>query len=189
MSDTPKYAEKTIHRTQIDAPIETVWSILVATDKPLPFLFGSICDTADGLKPGAKMRMVHPNRRIAMVVGEVLAFEPPYRYSHTFKMTNLDDDPCQVTYELREKDGGTEFDLIIENAIEGSKLHKEMLGAQDFIASNLKRLAETGKPAFTGRMVGVMAPVIALFAKKQQRIEHWPLETDPAALKTVREAN
>ena len=120
MTTTPNYAEKSIHRTQIDAPIETVWSILVATDKPLPFFFGSICDTIDGLKPGAKMRMVHPNRKIAMVVGEVLAFEPPHRYSHTFKMTNLDDDPCIVTYELRENDGGTEFDLIIENAVEGS---------------------------------------------------------------------
>ncbi|MEM6558001.1 MAG: SRPBCC domain-containing protein, partial [Pseudomonadota bacterium] len=116
MTDTPNYAEKSIHRTFIEAPIETVWSILVATDKPLPFFFGSICDTRDGLKPGVKMRMVHPNRKIAMVVGDVLAFEPPRLYSHTFKMTNLTDAPCKVTYELREKDGGTEFDLIIENA-------------------------------------------------------------------------
>lgn len=173
---TPKYAEKTLHRTFIAAPIETVWSILVATDKPLPFFFGSVCDTADGLKTGARMRMVHPNGKIAMVVGEVLAFEPPYRYAHTFKMTNLDDDPCQVTYELREKDDGTEFDLIIEGAIEGSKLHKQMLGAQDFISSNLKRLSETGKPAFSGKMVTVMSPLVALLAKKQQRVEYWPLE-------------
>ena len=178
MTDTPKYAEKTIHRTFIEAPIETVWSILVATDKPLPFFFGSICDTKDGLKPGARMRMVHPNRKIAMVVGEVLAFEPPYRYSHTFKMTNLKDDPCQVTYELREKNGGTEFDLIIEGAIEGSDLHKQMIGAQDFISKNLKSLAEKGKPAFTGTMVTVMSPLVALLAKKEQRVEHWPLETD-----------
>lgn len=187
MTETPKYAEKTVHRTFIQAPIQTVWSILVATDKPLPFFFGSICDTKDGLKPGAQMRMVHPNRKIAMVVGEVLAFEPPHRYSHTFKMTNLKDDPCQVTYELREKNGGTEFDLIIEGAIEGSDLHKQMIGAQDFISSNLKSLAEKGKPAFTGSMVTLMSPIIALFAKKQQRIEHWPLEVDGADLKLVQE--
>ncbi len=171
----PDYAKKTIHQTFIDAPVETVWSILVATDKPLPFFFGSICDTQDGLKTGARMRMLHPNRKIAMIVGEVLAFEPPHLYSHTFKMTNLEDDPCQVTYQLTEKNGGTEFSLIIENAIEGSKLHKEMLGAQGFIAKNLKTLAETGKPAFSGTMVGIMAPMMALMAKKQQRIEHWPL--------------
>ncbi|MEM8617324.1 MAG: SRPBCC domain-containing protein, partial [Pseudomonadota bacterium] len=133
------------------------------------------CDTADGLKPGAKMRMVNPSRKIAMVVGEVLAFEPPHRYSHTFQMTNLDDPACKVTYELREANGGTEFDLIIEETIESSKLHKEMLDAQGFISKNLKALAETGKPAFSGKMVGLMGPVFALFAKKQQRIEHWPL--------------
>ena len=178
MSDTPNYAEKSVHRTFIEAPIETVWSILVATDKPLPFFFGSICDTMDGLKPGAQMRMLHPNRKIAMVVGEVIAFEPPHRYSHTFKMTNLKDDPCVVTYELREKNGGTEFDLIIENAIEGSDLHKEMIGAQGFISKNLKALAETGKPAFSGIMVTVMSPLVAVFSKKEQRIENWPLKAN-----------
>lgn len=168
-------APKSISRTFINAPIETVWATLVATDKPLPFFFGAVCQTTDGLHQGAKMRMVNPNGKIAMVVGEVLAFDPPYRYAHTFQMTNLDDAPCVVTYELVEKDSGTEFSLIITDAIEGSKLHKEMLSAQGFIASNLKALAETGKPAFTGRMVGVLGPVMAFFAKKQQRIENWPL--------------
>ena len=175
MQSNPEYAEKSINRTFISAPVETVWSTLVATDKPLPFFFGSICDTKDGLKQGAKMRMLHPNRKIAMIVGEVLVFEPPYRYSHTFKMTNLQDEPCVVTYELREKDGGTEFDLILENAIEGSKLQKEMLGAQGFISKNLKAMAETGKPAFTGKMVGLMSPIMALIAKSEQKVEHWPL--------------
>jgi len=168
-------APKSISRTFIHAPIETVWSTLVATDSPLPFFFGAICDTKAGLKPGEKMRMLHPNGTIAMVVGEVLEFDPPHRYAHTFQMTNIDEPPCVVTYELLEKDGGTEFSLIITDAIEGSKLHKEMLGAQGFISKNLKALAETGRPAFSGRMVGLLGPVIGLLAKKHQRIEHWPL--------------
>ena len=176
MSDIQKtYAPKSVHKTFIAAPVETVWSVLVATDKPLPFFFGSICETQEGLKPGARMRMVHPNRKIAMVVGEVLAFEPPRRYSHTFKMTNLEDDACKVTYELTEVSGGTEFALIIEETIEGSKLQKEMLDGQGFISENLKKIAETGKPAFSGTMVGVLSPVFALFAKEQQKIENWPL--------------
>ncbi len=169
------HAPKSISRTFINAPIETVWSTLVATDTPLPFFFGAVCQTKDGLKEGAKMRMANPNGKVAMVVGEVITFDPPHRYAHTFQMTNIDEPPCVVTYELREKDGGTEFDLIITEAIAGSKLHKEMLGAQKFIASNLKALAETGKPGFTGRMVGLLGPVFALFAKKEQRIENWPL--------------
>jgi len=93
----PKYAKAIVNKTFIKAPVETVWSILVATDKPLPFFFGAICDTEDGLKPGKKMRMLHPNRKIAMVVGEVLEFDPPNTYSHTFQMTNIDEPPCKVT--------------------------------------------------------------------------------------------
>lgn len=168
-------APKSVSRTFIKAPIETVWSTLVATDQPLPFFFGAVCQTKDGLKPGEKMRMVNPNGKVAMVVGEVIAFDPPNRYSHTFQMTHIDEPPCVVTYELREKDGGTEFDLIITEAIQGSKLHNEMLGAQGFISSNLKALAETGRPALSGRMVGLFGPVFAFFAKKKQRVENWPL--------------
>jgi len=172
----PTYAKANINRTFIKAPIETVWSTLVATDKALPFFFGSICQTKAGLTPGARYRMVHPNKKVAMVVGEVIAFDPPHLYAHTFQMTNIDEPPCKVTYALVEKDGGTEFSLTIENAIEGGKLIKEMAGAQSFIGGNLKALCETGKPAFTGRMVGILGPIFGLLAKPGQRIEHWPLD-------------
>lgn len=171
----PRYAKTNINRTFINAPIETVWSTLVATDKALPFFFGSICQTKDGLKVGQRYRMVHPNKKIAMVVGEVIAFDPPNIYSHTFQMTNIDEPPCKVTYELVEKDGGTEFSLTIENALEGGKLIKEMVSGQEFIGSNLKSICETGKPAFSGKMVGLLGPVFGLLSKKSQRVERWPL--------------
>lgn len=164
-----------ISKTHIAAPIETVWSILTKTDEALPFFFGSICDTKNGLTPGAKMRMLHPNRKVAMVVGDVLKFEPPHLYSHTFQMTNIDEPPCTVTYKLTEENGGTDFELIIDNAVAGSKLEKEMLSAQGFIAGNLKAMAETGRPAFSGRMVGILSPIFGLLAKKSQRIENWPI--------------
>lgn len=170
------YAKSNVNRTFIKAPIETVWSTLVATDTALPFFFGSVCQTKDGLKPGAHYRMVHPNKKLVMVVGEVLQFDPPNTYSHTFQMTNIDEPPCKVTYELSEQDGGTEFCLTIENALEGGKLIKEMASSQSFIGSNLKALCETGKPAFTGRMVRVLSPLFGALAKKEQRIEHWPLD-------------
>jgi len=172
----PVYAKANINKTFIDAPIATVWSTLVATDKALPFFFGSICQTKDGLKVGAKYRMVHTNNKLAMVVGEVLSFDPPHLYSHTFQMTNIDEPPCKVAYELVEKEGGTEFSLTIENAIEGGKLIKEMVSGQGFIGDNLKAVCETGKPAFSGRMVGLLGPLFGLIAGKAQRIENWPLD-------------
>ncbi len=175
MMTEPVFEKANINRTFIKAPIETVWSTLVATDKALPFFFGSICQTTDGLKPGARYRMVHPNKKLAMVVGEVIAFDPPHTYAHTFRMTNIDEPECKVTYTLVAQDGGTEFTLTIENAIAGGKLIKEMASAQGFIGTNLKALCETGKPAFSGRMVGLLSPIFGLLAKKNQGIENWPL--------------
>lgn len=120
--------------------------------------------------------MVHPNRKLVIVVGKVLSFDPPNIYAHTFQMTNVGEPPCQVTYSLVEKNGATEFTLTIENAIEGGKLIKEMAGAQGFIGNNLKSLCEAGKPAFTGRMAGLLSPVFGLLGKKIQRFENWPID-------------
>lgn len=164
-----------INRVLINAPKEMVWNMLVKTDEALPFFFGSVCETKDGMRAGVNYRMVSANRKVAMVVGKVLTFDPPNVYSHTFKMTNIDEPPVTVTYTLTEKDGGTEFELRIDGLVPGSKLAKEMVSSQGFIASNLKSICETGKPAFTGKMVGLLGPIFTRLAKKSQAIENWPL--------------
>lgn len=164
-----------VNRVLINAPIETVWNTLVKTDEALPFFFGSICETKEGLQTGARYRMVSANRKVAMVVGEVLRFEPPHVYAHTFSMTNIDEAPVKVTYTLTEKEGGTEFELRIDDLVPGSRLAKQMVSSQGFIASNLKSICETGKPAFTGRMVVWLGPVMTALSKKSQAVDHWPL--------------
>ena len=164
-----------INRVLIKASKEVVWNTLVKTDEALPFFFGGVCETKDGMRPGATYRMVSANRKVALVVGEVLRFEPPDVYSHTFSMTDIDEPPVTVTYTLTEKDGGTEFELRIDDLVPGSKLAKQMISGQSFIAANLKSICETGRPAFSGKMVGLVGPVLNLFAKKHQAIENWPL--------------
>ncbi len=62
--------------------------------------------------------VVHLNKKVVMVVGKVIAFDPPYIYARTFQMANIDEPLCQVTYSSEEKNGGTEINLTIENAIE-----------------------------------------------------------------------
>jgi uncharacterized protein YndB with AHSA1/START domain len=169
-------SDKQIYKTIINAPIETVWNTLVKTDEVLPFFFGSVCETKDGLKPGRKMRMVTPDRKFAAVVGEVLEFSPPHRYSHTMAFTQFTGEaPATVTYELKEVPGGTEFSLITTNVTAGTKTGKSMAQGGAFIVDNLKRLVETGKPAFSGRMVMMLNPVLGMLTPKACRIEHWPL--------------
>jgi uncharacterized protein YndB with AHSA1/START domain len=169
-------AGKAVYKVLINAPIETVWSTLVKTDEALPFFFGAVCETdGAGLRRGARMRMVTPNRKFASVVGEVLEFSPPHCYAHTFKFTHLDDAPCIVRYELAETAEGVEFTLITENAPAGSKTAQSMAQGGPFITQNLKAVVETGKPAFSGRMVMLMNPLMAFMTPARCRIAHWPL--------------
>ena len=104
--------EKFVWKITINAPIETVWNTLVKTDEVLPFFFGAVCQTKDGLKPGHKMRMASADGKFAVVFGEVREFNPPHRYSHTMSFTqNEGEDPAFTTYDLKEVAGGTEFKI------------------------------------------------------------------------------
>ncbi len=175
VSAAPQFATRAIYRVHINAPIRVVWDTLVKTDEVLPHIFGAVCDTEDGLKPGRPMRMISPDRKFATVVGKVLEFSPPHRYAHTMKFTLYPDAAATVIYELNEVDGGTEFTLITENVPIGSKTEKSMVPGGKFITDNLKAVVETGKPAFSGRMVMMLNPVLSFFmVPKRCRLEHWP---------------
>ncbi|MEQ3650288.1 SRPBCC domain-containing protein [Hyphomonas sp.] len=177
-ANSASYADRAIYQVFIEAPIRTVWDTLVKTDEALPFFFGALCDTEDGLKPGGKMRMITPDRKFASVVGEVLDFSPPHRYAHTMMFTQYDDGPVTVIYELTEVEGGTDFKLITENVPAGTKTEKSMVPGGKFITENLKALVETGKPKFSGRMVMMLGPLLGVMTPKQCRIENWPLRAD-----------
>lgn len=166
--------EKTaVFRVLINAPIDKVWAELTRTEVILPFFFNATCDTPT-LKEGAPVRMRTGNGKYTSVVGDVLEFDPPNRYRHTFQFTNLDDPPCEVCYDLREVDGQTELTLTNINVPAGTKTEQYMTQGGTFITQNLKALVETGKPTMSGRfalfMIGLMAP----FSPKRCRSENWP---------------
>ena len=164
-------------RIVIRAPIHKVWAELTRTESVLPFFFNGTCKTP-GLEVGAPIRMVTKDGRYTSVAGEVIEFEPPFRYAHTFKFTNLDDPPCIVRYILKEVEGGTEFTLINENVPAGSKSEKYMTSGGDFITKNLKALVETGKPTAGGRFALFMMGLFAPFTPQRCRSEHWPFDRE-----------
>ena len=168
--------DKQVYRVLIKAPIETVWNTLVKTDDVLPFFFGAVCEVEDGqLAAGKRMRMVTPNRKYASVVGEVTEFSPPHRYAHTFKFTQWDDDYCTVTYDLKETPEGVEFSLITTGVPAGTKTDKSMAQGGPFITQNFKSLVEKGRPAFSGRMVMMLGPLMGMLTPSASKIENWPL--------------
>ena len=172
-----KNQSKSIYKVIINAPIDKIWSELIRVNSPRPFFFGGVCNTPDNiLQLGTPFRMDSPNGKYASVVGKVIEFDPPYRYSHSFKFTSYDDPPCKVTYILKEVEGGVEFTLISENFVIGSKTQGSMESGGKFIVDNLKSLVENGKPTFGGRVILTIIALMTPFTPSKCQIEHWPFD-------------
>ena len=169
------YAEKQIYKVMIDAPVETVWSELVDMTRPRPFFWNSTWETP-AMAPGNPYRVSSNGGKTVAVIGRILEMEPPRRLVTTFRLTSLPDAPSQVTYTLAEKDGGTEFCLITEKVLAGSKSEKSMAGGSQFIVDNLKAYVETGKVTFGARITLAMFGLLAPLTPKAMRAENWPLE-------------
>ncbi len=167
---------KKVFRVIIHAPIDKVWAELTRSDEVLPFFFNARIDTVTGLRKGKPFRMISPDGKYTSVVGEVLEFDPPRRYSHTMRFTNLDDPYATITYELKEVEEGTEFTLTNVEVPAGTKTEKYMTGGAQFIVDNLKAVIETGKPTFGGSSMLLMIKLTAPFSPKSTLTGNWPFD-------------
>lgn len=170
-----KYADRAVYKVLIKAPIETVWSELVNTTSPRPFFWDSKWDSP-AIAPGSPYRMVSKDQRTVAVIGEIIEMTPPRKLVTSFRLTALGDPSSKVTYTLTEAPEGTEFCLITENVVAGSKSEKSMAQGGRFIVKNFKAYVETGKVTFAARMVLAMYALMAPLAPKAMRAENWPLE-------------
>jgi uncharacterized protein YndB with AHSA1/START domain len=174
MNET-KYADRGIYKILIRAPIDTVWSELVSTTAPRPFFWNSAWDTK-AMAAGNAYRMVSNNGKTVAVIGEILEIEPPRRLVTSFRLTALDDPPSRVTYTLEETPEGTEFTLITENVVAGSKSEKSMADGSLFIIKNIKAFLETGKVTLGARLMLATYKLMGPLTPKAMRAENWPLE-------------
>ena len=170
MTDT----EKAVFKVIIKGTIDAVWREITKTDELQQCMFNARMHT-DGLKPGGQIRMRTDSGKFTNVVGEVLEFDPPHRFSHTFKFTTYDDPPCTVTYELKEVSEGVEFTLSVDNMPAGTKTAKQMTRGGDFIVKTLKEIVENGQPSFGTRMLYTVFKVMEPFSPKSSRTENWPI--------------
>lgn len=166
---------KQVYRVVIHAPVEKVWETLTRENEPLPFFFGSELKTT-GLGPGAPIRMRSPDGKWTGVVGDVLEFDPPRRYSHTFKFTSQDDPLCRVTYDLEPVADGTRFTLTAEEVPAGTKTEKYMGQGAEFISETLKAVVESGRPTLKQRLMLTMMKATSFMTPKTSLSEHWPLD-------------
>ena len=162
-----------VFRVNIRATIEEVWETLTRRDEPLPFFFGSVMRLSD-IRPGATFRMRSPNGKFTGVVGDIVEWNPPHRFAHTFKFTAYDDEPCTVIYELRETQGGVEFTLTAENVPVGTKTERDMAQGGRFICKTIKGCVENGKPPFSSRALLLLIRLMTPLTPKRCRSERWP---------------
>jgi uncharacterized protein YndB with AHSA1/START domain len=167
-------AEKTVFKVFIKGSIEAVWREITKTDEVQECMFNMRLET-DGLRPGGQIRMRSKSGKYTGVVGEVLEFDPPFRYVHTFRFTQLDDPPCTVIHELKEVPGGVEYTLTHENLPHGTKTAKQMSQGGGLICSTLKAVVERGRPSFGVRMLFTLFKVLEPLTPKKCRSENWPL--------------
>ncbi|MGB5579318.1 MAG: SRPBCC domain-containing protein [Woeseia sp.] len=170
-----KFADRAIYKVLIKAPIETVWSELISTSSPRPFFWDSSWDTR-GMAAGNAYRMISTDGKTVAVIGKILEMDPPHRLVHSFQLTALDDPASTVTYTLKETQGGTEFCLVTENVVAGSKSEKSMADGSRFIVKNFKSYVETGKVTFGARLMLAMFRLMAPFTPKSMSADKWPLD-------------
>jgi uncharacterized protein YndB with AHSA1/START domain len=158
----------------IAGSIDDVWNEITKTDELQGAMFNMRLHT-DGLKMGGHIRMRTDDGKYTGVVGEILAWDPPHRYGHTFKFTNYDDPPCYVFYDLKEVEGGVEFTLTAEGVPVGTKTAKQMEGGARFIVKNLKAIVETGRAPLGTRILYRFFKLMGPFSPASTRSENWPL--------------
>lgn len=165
---------RAVYRVLINGSVEDVWREITRRDRPQACMFNTQLHARE-LKPGEKMQMRSKSGRYVGVVGEILEFDPPRRYAHTFQFTNYDDPPCKVFYDLVEMGGAVEFTLTIEDLPVGTKTASQMVQGGKMIVNTLKRVVETGRPALGTRLLFVLFCLMEPFSPKKTRAEHWPL--------------
>ena len=168
--------DKAVFRIVIAGSMEAIFRELTKTGSPQGAVFNSMLTLpTPGLSPGKKMQMRTVSGGHAVVVGEVVDFDPPRRFAHTHRFTQHMDPECTVTYDLKQVEGGVEVTLTVINIPAGTKTANEMQRGGMFILNNLKAIVETGRPPLGSRLMYVAFGALESVLPKRTKSENWPL--------------
>jgi hypothetical protein len=169
-------SDRAVFKVFIRGTVDAVWREITKTDSLQGCMFNMRLVTPS-LAPGAPMQMRSGSGKYVGVVGEVIEYDPPRKYSHTFKFTQFDDPPCTVTYELKPVTNGVEFTMTLDNLPPGTKTAKQMVGGGTLIVNTLKAIVETGRPKLGVRLLFRLFRLLEPTTPARCKVENWPLQS------------
>lgn len=153
---------------------DAIWHQLTKQGEPQAAVFNAWLH-AQALEPGRVIQMRTASGRKVIVTGEVVEYDPPHRFVHTFRFTQYDDPPCTVTYELKPVAGGVEVSLIVDNLPVGTPTGKNMESGSKAILETLKQVVENGRPKLATRLMYTVFGTMEFVLPKRCDARHWPL--------------
>ena len=143
---------------------------------PLQGIFNAVMHASGQMAKGVKIQMRSVSGKLAVVIGEVLEFDPPRRFVHTHRFTQYDDSFVRVAYDLEPKDGGVELTLTVFDLVPGTKTEGDMRRGGTFMMNNFKAIVENGRPPLSTRIMYWVFGKLEFILPKKTHVENWPLK-------------
>ena len=134
---------KHVFRVRIRAPIEAVWDEITRTNVVKPAMFQT--KLLGDLRVGGKMEYVSESTGSPEITGEILEIDPPRRLVHTFRFSELADEPTRVSFELREIGEEVEVTLTHDAFVGETATLQRVVEGWPVILDQLKKIVE-GRP-------------------------------------------
>ncbi len=166
---------RAVFQVDINGSPQAVWNELTKMGEPQAAVFNAWLH-AQALRPGVKIQMRTGSGKHVLVIGEVVDFDPPHRFSHTFRFTQYDEPECLVSYALEQRGQGVRCTLTVDRMAVGSKTAKDMAGGGTMIVNTLKAVVETGRPTLGIRLMYAVFGVMEFVLPARTKSEHWPLK-------------
>lgn len=159
-----------IHSIEIQAPRERVWQEITRLGQVSDIMFHTILES--DLKPGGKLRYWSPDRKNIWIVGEIRELDPPARFVHTYRFTDIPgESETLVTWELSETAGRTRVTLTHSAFTDQAKTHGKVSGGWVSILANLKVVTEGGRIPFKWKAIYLMMDLLGWTMPKSTRAE------------------
>ena len=171
--------DEVVHSIRIQAPVQRVWDEITTLGRVQDIMFHTILDS--DLEPGSRMRYYSPDRKRIWIVGDVVEVDPPHRFVHTYRFTDITDETeTLVTWELAEEAGGTRLTLTHGGFTDQARTHRKVQGGWVSILELLKTVAEGGSIPFKWKAMYTMMDLFQWMMPKSTKAEE-VLRSEPGA--------